>query len=390
MKNYKNCKIYKGAARGKKPTLKQWYVYYYFNENYFNSQVAPKWKRFRIKEDINLTRFVHERLERAEALCDAVNELLRSGYNPFKDSATNIQSVNSNSGKFMIKDAMEWAMSKKNIGHKSTLDFKSILKNFYETIDELGYNIEAKSISKVIMREIIEKMVSRRNLSNHAYIKYKRVLGNLFEVLVEWEKLEFNPCSFKLKVKAPKPKVKMLLSENERKRIKAHLLKEHPNFFNYCMMINLTAIRPVEILRLKVGDVDLKKKTIILRADKAKDNEDRLIIIPKALEKYLNVDAPKDWYLFGHEFCPQERNKPLSRDKATHLWQKLVINDLGIDSKMYWLKHLGLTSLRQQGFDTEVVQMIAGHSSYETTQRSYITTDRPEVIEKIRNREEDF
>ena len=390
MKNYKKCKIYKGAPRKKTPTLKQWYVYYYFNEKYYDKQSPPKWVRFRVKEDINLTKFIHERHERAEDLCDTLNELLRNGFNPYMDKQANLTNINTSKNKFPVKIAMEWALSKKKLASKSTMDFKSVLKFFYQAIDELGYNVEVKSITKVMIREIIDKMVENRKLGGGAWIKYKRMLYNLFQVLVDWEKIENNPCNFKTPIKAPKPKIKVLLSELDRKRIKHHLQEVHPNFFNFCMAINLTSVRPVELLRLKVGDVDLDRKTIFLKAENAKDREDRLIVIPKALEKYLNVKGEDDWYLFGHEFEPQKRNAPLKRDNATKLWKKLVIDELGIDSKMYWLKHLGLTSMRQQGFDPEIVQLIAGHSSYETTQKSYISTDRPEVIQKIRDRKSDF
>lgn len=390
MKHYKLAKIYKGAAKGQKPSLKQWYVYYYYNENYFRPSEPPKWKRFRLKEDINLTKFVHEREDRADAVCSAINHLLRNGFNPFKDTQTNVQVYKDKTDKPKVIDMLQWAVTKKKVAHKTELDIKSILKLFNQVVIELNYNVEPQKVTKVMMREIIEAMVEKRGLGGHAYDKYRVMLGVLFEVLCDWEKITENPCRFKSKVKVPKPKSKALLTEVQRAKIKEHILNTHPNFFNYLMMLNMTAIRPVELMRLKVGDVDMVNKRILLRADLAKDKEDRIVIIPEALEKYLNLDGEKDWYLFGKDFTPQPRNKPMSRDKATHLWQQLVIKDLKIESKMYWLKHLGLTSMRQQGIDPEIVQLHAGHSSYEITQKSYVSTDRPEIIKAIRERKEDF
>ncbi len=377
MKNYRLCKIYKGAKKGMRPTLNNWYVYYYFFD-------GVEWKRFRLKEDINTAKTITERTHRANALKEAMDELLMAGYNPFRDDNRIILK------QFTMKEGIDWAMSRKKFAHKTQLDFNSIVKHFHETSAKLGYgSLELKKVTRIIIREIIEKMVESRNLGNHAYLKYKNNLGNLFEELVSWEKIDFNPCRFKTTIRKPKPKTKILLSEDQRMLIKNTLLEKNPNFFNYLMFINLTALRPVEILRLKVEDIDLKNSRIIIRSEITKDSEDRITIIPKALEPYIDIDAPKHYYLFGHDFKPQERKKPLSRDKATHLWQELIIKGLGIDSKMYWLKHLGLTSMRQQGIDPEIVQYHAGHSTYEMTQ-VYVSSDRPEVVKAIRERKGDF
>lgn len=390
MRLYKPCRIFRGSKRGKKPSLDNyWFVYYYFNENYSDLTKKPKWVRFRVKGDINREDTIEGRNMVASIVSQAINELLAGGFNPFEDRQTNIK--RSKKIEFTLSEAIDWSFERKSKtwAHKTIIDFRSNIKRFKLIAGKLGFlDLDVRIFSRIMMRQVLDEMTKETNLGGHAYLKFKSNIGNLFEELKGWNKIEINPCDFKVSIKKPKPKAKRMLTESDRNRIKEAIIREKPDFYSYLMFINLTAMRPVEILRLKVGDIDNGK--VILRAADAKDKEDRVIIIPKALEKYLNLDYPKEFYLFGSDFKPQQRNKPLSRDKATHLWQEIVIKGLGIDFKMYHLKHLGLTNMRQKGIDTEIVQYLAGHSSYDMTNKHYVIHDRPDVIEVIRNLEDSF
>lgn len=393
MRNFKLCEIFKGAKKGQKPSLaSEWYVYYYFNKNYHSTHLPPAWVRFRIKNNINREKTISDRMDAAKEVAQAMNELLKDGFNPFETSTNNASTIARNNGIFNLREAMAWAMEKKtHFSHKTKIDFKSNLKLFFEVCDKFGYSeMNVRTINRVMMREIIENMVKSRNLGDHAYIKFKNNLHNIFEELLSWEKIEYNPCDFKTTIRKPKPKAKKLLTQEERNRIRQHLEKVHPDFFRFLMMLNHTAIRPVEILRLKVGDVDLNRREIRIRAADTKDKEDRIVVIPNILLPYINTSAPAHFYLFGHTFTPQERNQPLKRDFATKLWHKLIKVEMGIDSNMYWLKHLGLTARRVSGMNPEVLQFIAGHSSYDQTQSNYVAIDRPEVRKQIEEFGEDF
>lgn len=390
MRIYKKCRIFKGSKKGQKPTLNSpWFVYYYFNENYNDLTLKPKWVRFRVKGDINREDTIEGRNFAASIVAEGLNELLAGGYNPFHDKETNLKKYRKI--EMTLSEGLDWAYDRKskNWAHKTKIDLKSNLKKFKTIAGKLGMlELDIRVFDRLMMRQVLDEMVTMSNLGAHAYLKFKSNIGNLFEELKGWNKIDFNPCDFKVALKKPKPKAKRLLTDQDRQRIKETVINHNPNFYSYLMVINMTALRPVEILRLKVGDIQDGK--IILRSEDAKDKEDRVIIIPKALEKYLDLNCPKDWYLFGNEFKPQQRNKPMSRDKATHLWQELIIKGLGIDFKMYHLKHLGLTSMRQKGIDPEIVQYLAGHSSYDMTNKHYIIHDRPEVIEVLRNLEDSF
>ncbi len=389
MKNYKLCAVYKGVKKGQKPSIKSdWYIFYYFNKNYHSNHLPADWKRIKIKADINRLKTLAERNDYASDLVKAQNELLQDGFNPFESTDINKRTLARNAGIFNLKEAVEWAMGRKeHFAHKTKIDFKSILKLFTEVTDG---DINVRLFSRIMARQTVESMVKKRGLGDHAYIKYKRNLHNIFEELLSWEKIEYNPFDYRSNVRKPKPKAKRMLTSEQKLQIRESIQTSHPGFFNYLMMLNHTATRPVELLKIKVGDVDMVRREIILRSEDTKDKEDRIIIIPRVLDQYLNLKGEKEWYLFGLGFEPQERNLPLKRDYATKLWHQLVKVNLKIDSNMYWLKHLGLTARRMSGMDTEAVQLMAGHSSYDQTQSNYIPGDRPEIRKQIEGFDQDF
>lgn len=293
-----------------------------------------------------------------------------------------------------FKPALEWAIQQKkpHWSHKTYLDFNSVLQHALNTAEKLKLNtVDISHIKKSNIRELIDQMVLDRKLGGHAYDKYKNVLGNLFQYLVDYEKIDINPCFFRTSIKRPKPRAKRLLTDDEWLMVQEHLKKEAPELLVCAMVEYYTFIRPVEITRLKVGDIDLKNNRIWLRAEDAKDKEDREVVIPKRLEPYLKTLKlhlfSANYFAFGYNFIPEERVFPINRDVINRKWNYFIKSKetgLGLPFDFYWLKAMGMQKALELGVPIHAVKKQAGHSMDSQT-FVYTTTNLKHLNEALRN-----
>lgn len=300
-----------------------------------------------------------------------------------------------------LHQAFEWGINKKKARwkKKSGQDFAGIFKLFYEVAGEMEIlHKSVRLVKRSTMREVLDRMRDKRSSGDHTYLKYKRTTHNIFQVLVGWEHIDFNPCDWDSDVKKPKPKEKQLLTPDQQIKVKKQILEKAPALWPYLMIVNMTSIRPGEILSIRVGSINLSQQTILLRAADTKDDEDRLVIIPNVLVPHiakLNLsNYPDHYFVFGTGFLPQERESQVHCNRATELWKELVKDPkskggLGIQSNMYWLKDLGISASIDEDIDLEAIQQQAGHSSIEMTMK-YVQKNRPKTIKAIREKTPDI
>lgn len=383
-KNYtlKLSRIYRGCPEGGTPSLtKAWRIDYELNG-----------KRKQTSGGINYKKTVKEREAAAQDLKKVIDEIILQSFNkrPRK-------------GVMPLKAAYEFAFDKaKSNWGKTHLQVEKSRKTwFLKAIKTLGIeDIPLTEFDRIAARELLEWIRTKRKLSNHSYIRYKTIFKGIFSVLQDWEIIENNPFMFKAAFKMPSPKAKIILDEQERKQIRDHLMKLHPRFFYFCMVHAFTGMRPVEILRLRISDLNMTpgKEHFYLKAEQAKDDEDRYVVIPDVLIPYIQSlklnEYPSDWFIFGTGFVPQKRDESMPSQEASDLWKHLIKwpaekGGLGINKNLYWLKDWGSRMWRIAGVPEETVQEQLGHASYKQS-KVYIGKYLPEGIEKLKKNTPDF
>ena len=115
--------------------------------------------------------------------------------------------------------------------------------------------------------------------------------------------------------------------------------------------------------------------------------------------KIINPKHKDDLYLFGTPrlqgghldrsdmFSPNTYK--IKRDTVTKYWKKYVKDELGIDKKMYSLKHKAANDMMFDGVDLETIQTIFGHSKIKTTE-IYANQINKIRFEKARKAERKF
>jgi integrase len=126
-----------------------------------------------------------------------------------------------------------------------------------------------------------------------------------------------------------------------------HLKKDDPHLLLFVKFISYSILRPIEICRLKIEDVDVQDKKLYV---KAKNKPVQIKIIPEILLKDLPDLSNKDpkTFLFGRfevgqEWDAEETNK---RNEFSKRFKKIKDHfKLGEEYGLYSFKHTFITKL---------------------------------------------
>ena len=169
-------------------------------------------------------------------------------------------------------------------------------------------------------------------------------------------------------------------------KVKAYLEKENKHFLLACYMLHYLFIRPHEMIYIKIKDISLNNKTVMLSGSYTKNGKDSVITLPNhvidLLQELKIFSYPPGYYLFGKEFRPGV--KRLFEGCLSRYWRTQVQEKLGIDKsyKFYSLKDTGITNMIRAHTDLLSVRDQARHSSVSMT-NVYTPSEIKEANEQI-------
>ena len=392
-KNYSPPKLY--TAKG--DLKKRWYVYFSFRDPKTGKlkRVTPFYgeaHKYKTKED---------RLYVLSAYRKKILELLKKGYNPFEDNTelhikqkelantkkianrkteptTKVQPTVTKKKPVAIhektiKEALDFALLiKKNIVTASTYNaYKGkakalqvfITKN-YAGITHI--HLLTKNIMVQFLNDVLQR-TSPRNRNN-----YRLELSSLFQTLEDNEIIVSNFLKKIPTLKAIPERNKTYTKETQEAIFK-FLETKDPTLLLYIKFISYNFLRPIEVCRLKVGDINLIDKTI---AFKAKNSPLKTKIIPDILIDELpnlsNLDRDNPLFTIhglGNSWKATPHNR---RDHFSKRFKKVVKEhfNLGADYTLYSFRHTYITKLYRElvknssPFEAKSrLMFITGHSS---------------------------
>lgn len=350
---------------------KQWFVYFRYDK-----------KQFRYKNGINYYKTYKERLQEAKALCCVLDEKLRAGWDPINNTLE--EETPKQSEQKTMYDALLFALDKKqnNICKMTYNNYRCTVQFVLKKMKQLKLNqFLATDFKRVHFFNILTEIQKERNWEGKAFNKHLGYLKAVVSELIQWEIIETNPC-FHIKLqKTTQNNANIPATESEMQSIKKHLELVFPNYFTFISVIYHTGIRPVEILRLKCGMINLDRKEITIPANLTKTNKERVVPINVFLLeklKHFNLNN-NDYFVFGtnkktggkidkdNYFCPNPY--PIKRDTPTKLWYQLVKKELGINANQYSMKHKGANDKIIDGMDLDALRHLYGHGSKLMTER---------------------
>lgn len=257
----------------------------------------------------------------------------------------------------------------------SELTLKAYVKDITDFSEFIHVEYHSKSISKVNYQQIRSWIVTLvdSDISNRSINRKISSLNAYYKFLLKTDQIKVNPLTKHKALKTNK-KIQVPFSELEIKTV----LKElnfATDFEGYRdrLIIELfyaTGIRRIELVQLKLTDVDIANKTLKVLG---KRNKERFIpLIPSV------VDTIKFYLTARNELdIIQDKSHLFLTKKGVKIYETLVyriINDYfsiassKVKRSPHILRHSFATHLLNQGANLNAVKELLGHSSLAATQ----------------------
>ncbi len=350
---------------------KRWYVYFSFR----NPSTGKLERMQNIYGKTNVYKTKEDRLAILSSYRRNLLQLLKEGYDPFKDNTdlflkrkekahdsivepTQTKKLRNNkkeiaetvieTPKMTLRDAFDFGLKLKEKAvnprtleaytQKANVLIKWVSKNRskIKTIDQLDKKTVLDFLNTILIKS------SPRNRNN-----YRVEISSIMEILEENDIMTINLMK-KIKVLKTKPERNKTYSLEMQENIFSYLETKDPILLLYIKFVSYNFLRPVEVSRLKIKDINLVTKTIQF---KAKNSPLKTKIIPKILLDDLPdlSKLDKELLLFtrhkiGGEWEATENNR---RDYFSKRFKNVVKEhfNLNKDYGMYSFRHTFITKL---------------------------------------------
>lgn len=274
-----------------------------------------------------------------------------------------------------INDYLNYCRSQKRLDEKTLKAYRIDLTQFYEKFPDT----EITDLTPAVLENFIAKLHQ-----NYKPKTVKRKIASLKAIFHYWEYREvldrnpFNKIQIKFREPVILPKtiplhtVETFLSTMYRQYACAKTDYQKQNALRDIAVIELlfaTGIRISELCSLKVTDVNLVDKTILIYGKGSKErrvqlgNEDVISILKKYEETFK-----KHIQNCGHFFVNQS-GRPLSDQSIRRMINKYTASaDIEQHITPHMFRHTFATSLLEADVDIRYIQEMLGHSSINITE----------------------
>ncbi len=158
-------------------------------------------------------------------------------------------------------------------------------------------------------------------------------------------------------------KLPVILNRSELKE-----LFSAPQLLKHRIILTLVysaGLRSMELVNLKLSDIDFERKAIHIRQSKYK--KDRIVplsdYMAKGLQTYISVEHPHIWLFNGKELDGRFSVRGLGWVMRETLKKTSIKKDVSIHS----LRHSYATHLLEEGVNIQKIQHLLGHAEIRTT-----------------------
>ncbi len=362
---------------------KEWFVYY----SYRDPESKKLKRQSHIKAGANRFKSRRGRLTVLKTLQRNLGLLLENGFNPYEDNTTNkerflgkkpevaesidtVTTQPTTTGNNMqqptttcnnkqqqvekfemsISEAFKFGLDikKRELNSNSYHGYSSHINRFEKWLTEKElYNKGISTITKTLVMEYLNSLLqvsSTRNRNN-----YRSSISSLFTTLEDNELIKDN---FVKKIKNLKttPERNKTYTPKMQKDIYDYMQEKDPLLLLFVQFVSYNLLRPIEVCRLRIEDIDIKDKKLYV---KAKNKAVKIKIIPD----HLLIEIPdlsemdKKLFLFtpekiGGQWQANETNR---RDHFSKRFKEVKEHfKLGVNYGMYSFRHTFITKLYQE------------------------------------------
>jgi len=272
----------------------------------------------------------------------------------------------------LLHSFLDYLLLEKNYSELTIKAYGKDIQSFLDFLKEEYKDENLKEVNYAQIRTWIIKMVNQ-NISNRSINRKISSLNSFFKFLIKTEHIKINPLVKHKALKTSK-KVQVPFSEEE---INSVLNKiSHADSFEGVrnkLIIELfyaTGIRRIELINIKLKDIDLESKTVKILG---KRNKERVIPLLNMLVESIKMYLEKRKSLEVIE----DKDYLLLTAKGVKLYETLVYRIINeyfslasskVKRSPHILRHSFATHLLNQGAELNAVKELLGHSSLAATQ----------------------
>jgi integrase/recombinase XerC len=271
-----------------------------------------------------------------------------------------------------FKSFIEYLLHEKKYSLHTVTSYKKDLESFYEFINaEYG----SSQIDEVNYQQIRLWIVSlvESGISNRTVNRKISALNSYYKFLIKIEQIKASPLAKHKALKTNK-KVQIPFSEQEMKTVinELHHDTDFEGLRNRLIieMFYATGIRRIELVQIKLSDIDLSNNTLKVLG---KRNKERYIPLINSVVETINQ------YILVRNTLETIIDKPFLflTKKGLKIYENLVyriINDYfskastKVKKSPHILRHSFATHLLNQGANLNAVKELLGHTSLSATQ----------------------
>lgn len=238
-------KIYHGGDQY--DLSKDWYIYF----SYRNPDTGLLQRQTNIKRG-NHHKTKTKRLEVLELYRKALVEILEEGYSPYDKPVVEANQMT-------LEQVIDFAMKVKketwsDNNYKTMTARVGVFKKFLKNKRLL--NRPPEHLTKSVVNQFLDEVLHKTTAANRN--NYKSGLSPLFTLLVVRDMVEENHF-LKIPKMKTKPKGKKVFSKQLQQDVISWMQQNDPLLLQFVQIFTFGMIRPIEAVRLKVGDFNLQE-----------------------------------------------------------------------------------------------------------------------------------
>ena len=233
-------------------------------------------------------------------------------------------------------------------------------------------------LEEVNFPQFLDYVFLDRGVSPRTHNNYRTWLRSFTSWMRRQHLLDGDPLDGVPPMREP-GKIRQPLPTAMLRQIREHLAAHDRHFLLAVMMEYYCFIRPEELSQLQVGDIDVKRHAIHVRASISKNGKAEMVGLNTAIVSLMRelgtLRAPKDWYLFSNRLHPGKvrLDSRAFRDRWARLRRRLAIPR---EYQFYSLKDSGIRDLANSA-GIVIARDQARHSSIAVTNKYLQGRDRP-------------
>ena len=334
-------------------------------EYYAANPRTGKLERQRMRMNQIKKRFRYKQEARAYCLtvCQALNEKLAHGYNPF---------IANGNRKFYtsIKECLSLYLTakKKDVRPATYSSYSSFCSIIEEYISSEYGDMFVSDFGTAKARDFLNYAYHVRDVSANTYNNYLKMSRALFAWLQDNGYTERNPFD-EMKPKRTTEKKRILVSDDWRERLRDYLTeKREYDMLLACELIFFSLIRPKELTYIKIKHIH--NNYITVPAEAAKNHHERKSAVNAEIMSMLKgkLKYCGEQYLFGRNGEPADEKV---EDKFFTKKFIRIKKELGMPDniQLYSLRDSGITAFLKNGVDDLSVMQHADHCDLTMTSR---------------------